>query len=303
MLEFRRILVPTDLSTSARAAFGVACDVAKRFEAEVHIIHIQAEGGLLAPFTRWFGGESDSIAAEDYERRIREELDEYVRLYDRTTLVRRRGERAAPAILAYAEESDADMIVMGTHGHRSLDHPALGGTAGHIVRNTPIPVMTVRTRDDDDTDISGNFRHILAAVDFAENSTDLFRSAKELALRLGASVSAIFVAEELRVPLFNDTGLMSVTTLKLDEEIVARADEALRQLDEKTGEPDVNTRYIVRHGNPAREIVAAAEEEGADLIVVGRRGHSIHEGVLLGTVTEHVVRRSRCSVLTITPGT
>jgi nucleotide-binding universal stress UspA family protein len=116
-------------------------------------------------------------------------------------------------------------------------------------------------------------------------------------------MSVIFVAEELRVPLFTDTGLMSVTTLKLDEEIVARADEALRQLDDETGESAVETRYVVRHGSPAREIVAVAEDADVDLIVVGRRGHSIHEGVLLGTVTEHVVRRSKCPVLTIVPGT
>jgi len=302
MLEYHRILVPTDLSPSASAAFRVARDVAERYDAELEIVHVHSESGPFAAFSRWFGGEPDSIAAEEYERRVNEQLELYKGQYERSTLTQLEGGRPATEILRYAAESDADLIVMGTHGHRSLDHPALGGTAGEVVRNAAMPVMTVRIGDEEAA-TSGQFRHILATIDFAEHSKSLFRTAKDLAERFGARMSVIFVAEELRVPLFTDTGLMSVTTLKLDEEIVARADEALRQLDDETGGSAVETRYVIRHGSPAREIVAVAEDADVDLIVVGRRGHSIHEGVLLGTVTEHVVRRSKCPVLTIVPGT
>jgi nucleotide-binding universal stress UspA family protein len=301
MRDIRRILVPTDLSPSATAAFRVARDVAERFEAELHIVHVRTEGGPFASFARLLGGEPDSLAAEQYEQNVRDQLEDYKSWYERSTLAQLKGAKAATEILSYAGDAGADLIVMGTHGHRSLDHPALGGTTGDVVRNAQIPVMTVRIPDDEEA-WSGHFRHVLATVDFAEHSKSLLRTAKNLAVRFGASMSVVFVAEELRVPLFTDTGMMSVTTLKLDEEIVGRADEALRQLDNDTGTPVVETRYLVRHGNPEREIVAVAEEAEVDLIIVGRRGHSVHEGLLLGTVTEHVVRKSKCPVLTIVPG-
>ncbi len=300
MLEFRRILVPTDLSPSANAAFGVAYDVAERFTAEIHVLYVEVEGGPLEAFSRWFGGEPDSIAAEEHERRLTEGLEELRRRNRRSYVIRRSGRRAAPEILSYAAESDSDLIVLGTHGHRSLDHPALGGTAGEVVRSAAVPVMTVRVRGHEAAS-SGRFRHVLVAVDFADHSDSLVRAAKHLATYFDASVSILFVAEELHVPLFSDTGMMTVTTLKLDEEIVARSDEALRQLDRSTGAPAVETRYVVLHGNPARRILEYAEDGDVDLIVVGRRGHTIHEGVLLGSVTEHVIRKSRPPVLTLTP--
>lgn len=299
MLGFRRILVPTDLSPSAGAAFEAAHYLAEHFTSEIHVLHVEVEGGPLGAFTRWFGGEPDSIAAEEHDRRVVEALEDLNRRYASSQVVRRTGRRAAEEIVTYAGEWGADLIVLGTHGHRSLDHPALGGTAGDVVRNTSVPIMTVRVGGDgQQAPIS--FRHILVAVDFAEHSTSVVRNAKHLAALLGATVSLLFVAEQLHVPLFSDTGLMTVTTLKLDEEIVARTDEALRQLDRDTGKPADGTQYVVRQGNPARQILSVADESQVDLIVVGRRGHTIHDGVLLGSVTEHVIRKSRRPVLTIT---
>lgn len=52
-------------------------------------------------------------------------------------------------------------------------------------------------------------------------------------------------------------------------------------------------------GHPAQELVRAAEELGADLIVLGHSGHSAIWGTFLGTVTEKVSRHATCSVLIV----
>ena len=52
-------------------------------------------------------------------------------------------------------------------------------------------------------------------------------------------------------------------------------------------------------GNPVREILAVKEEIGADLIVLGRVGRGGLEGVLLGSVSEKVLRKARCHVLVV----
>lgn len=300
MLNPRTILVPTDFSASARNAYLVARDLAQRYDADVHVLHVMPSVGQFASLARWLTERSGSMAPdlrEEEESRVEDELVKYFGDYERVQYVRRQGARASKEILDYAEQEEVDLIVIGTYGHRGLEHPALGGTAGDVVRKAPCPVLTVRAVDEEVRPFDG-FRRLVVAVDFAEGTRELVTAAKELAAAYDASVCLLFVSEEHRVPLFSDTGMMTVTTLKLDEEIVAHADEALRQLDEQTGGP--GSAYAVRHGNPAREIVDFAEADADDLIVVGRRGHSVHEGLLLGTVTEHVVRRSRRPVLILT---
>ncbi len=296
MLEIKRILVPTDLSPSATAAFHVARHVAERWDAEIHVLHVYGSG--TSALSRLLGEHPEESDAVSRERKIREQLHAFLDGYERSVAVQREGARPPASILEYALSAEVDLVVMGTHGHRSLEHPALGGTAGDLVRRSPVPVLTVRIRDDEE-DSFGGFKRVIAGVDFAEHSEAIVRSAKDLARRHGARLTLMFVAEELRVPIFSDTGMMSVTTLKLDEEIVSRSKAALRQMDENTGPPVPDTMYEIHRGNPARQITEFADDPAGDVVVLGRRGHSIHEGVLLGTVTEHIVRRSTCPVLTI----
>jgi nucleotide-binding universal stress UspA family protein len=54
--------------------------------------------------------------------------------------------RAADEILAAAAEIHADLVVMGTHGRRGLAHAVMGSVAERVVRASPVPVLTVRTR-------------------------------------------------------------------------------------------------------------------------------------------------------------
>lgn len=298
MLEIKRILVPTDLSPSATAALHVARDVAERYGAEIQVLHVRTPSVTIPGLSRLMGDTSRADKSQVYEAHVREQLQDFLEGYTPSTAVQREGSRPSTEILEQAAAAEADLIVIGTHGHRSLDHPALGGTAGDVVRKAPMPVLTVRIREDERWEFGG-FRRVIAAVDFGAHTDDIVRAAKALARRYEAKLSLIFVAEEHRVPIFSDTGMMTVTTLKVDDEIASRADEALRQLDSSTGESIPGTTYEVRRGNPAREIVAFADDREGDLIVLGRRGHSVHEGLLLGTVTEHVVRRSMCPVLTI----
>ena len=294
MLKIQSILVPTDLSASSRNAFVVARDVARRFEAALHVLHVKPTEGQFAAFARWFAATPPKRGARDVE----EELSEHYGGYEKLKFVEREGAGVAETILEYTEDCCIDLIVMSTHGHRSLDHPALGGAAGDVVRGAESHVATIRSRRGEELSFQG-FGRIVVAIDFGDESRALVRAAKQLASLYDAAISLVFVSEEHNVPVFSDTGMISVTTLKVDEEITARAGEALRQIDAETGSSDVDVEYLVRHGSPAREIVALTDEKDADLVVVGRRGHSPHEGLLVGTVTEHVVRTSERPVLTI----
>jgi len=69
----------------------------------------------------------------------------------------------------------------------------------------------------------------------------------------------------------------------------------------RKGHPTVTVRTTVVEGHPAPLLVQASE--GADLLVVGSRGHGEFAGMLLGSVSEHCVTNARCPVLVFRDGT
>lgn len=302
MHSIQKILVPTDLSPTAHRAFRLAADLADRYDAEVSLLHVTPLGGS-EPIRAFFHRLLQDAGASDA---LREELTERVETHHmkpdaprrRIKRVHREGTHVASEILDYAAAEAVDLIVMGTHGHRSLEHPALGGTAGEVVRRAECAVLTVREWKEHARE-AFRVRHLLVPVDFSEHAAQAVAAAKELAARYGAALSLLFVVEERQVPLFSDTGLPTVTTLKMDPEAEHLAKAALPQLFEDAGGPDVQATYHVRHGHSAREIIAFAEASDVDLIVMSPHGLSGRAAFSLGSTTEKVVRRAPCAVLTL----
>jgi len=140
------ILVPTDGSAGADAALAEAIALATAFDATVHSLYV-ADTSAAQPET----GYVDIV--ESFER-IGEETTA-----DAVDRVEGAGVEAVSAvrtglphrtILDYAEEVDADLIVMGTHGRTGLERYLLGSVTEKVVRTADAPVLTVRAPDDED---------------------------------------------------------------------------------------------------------------------------------------------------------
>jgi len=118
--------------------------------------------------------------------------------------------------------------------------------------------------------------------------------ASELADRYGARVVIVHVDE--RIPAKG-----GVHPVRADEEQVREdLDEQARQLVSQGIEAKLDVVEIVL-GGPAHAIEDVAEREGAELIVVGRRGHSPVAGLVLGSVTQRLLHIARRSVLAAPP--
>ncbi|MFC7156047.1 universal stress protein [Halomarina halobia] len=123
---FETVVIATDGSTSAARAVDAALDLARRFDAEVHVLSVLDERASAHE-----AEVRDALAA------LREDADYPVR-----TVVKR-GE-AAETIRDYAASVDADLIATGTRGRDSPFSYHLGSVAEAIVHDSPVPVLTVR---------------------------------------------------------------------------------------------------------------------------------------------------------------
>ena len=138
------------------------------------------------------------------------------------------------------------------------------------------------------------FTTIVLGLDGSEGSKLAVPLASELAERYGARVVIVHVDE--RIPANG-----GVHPVRADEEQVREeVDEQARQLVSQGIDVKFDVVEIVL-GGPAHAIEDVAEREGAELIVVGRRGHSPVAGLVLGSVTQRLLHIARRSVLAAPP--
>ncbi len=140
-------------------------------------------------------------------------------------------------------------------------------------------------------------RHILCPVDPSDPSKQAAAEAYALAHATGATLTVLHVAQPIPVPA-EPTPVMMLTLSDEDERAIRRW-MAMPFPVAQAGGPALE--FLVRVGLPAAEILACARERGADLIVMGTHGTSGFEHLILGSVTERVLRRAPCPVLTVPP--
>ena len=142
MAEIKRILVPTDFSEPADGALTYALDLASKLGATVSLVHVFEDpagihSGAYVPMPAEMRGE---ILA-DLRRRMAEVAATrgHAELNPRVLIG-----PAAQSIVEAARDSQADLIVMGTHGRHGMAHLLLGSVAERVVRTATCPVLTVR---------------------------------------------------------------------------------------------------------------------------------------------------------------
>lgn len=302
-MTLENVLIPTDFSACADHALSHAVEVADRFGARLHILHVVNE---LDP--DWYGitdAQERAVKLRDQiETEARERLKELAPETDHrdfeTTVSLQLSFDVADSINEYVQEREIDLVVMGTHGRQGIDRLMLGNVANKIIRHAPCPVMTVRedvpwTEEEEDV----AYDDILAPIDFSDHSREALRVSKAFANQYAARLHLLFVAEKRTVPTFSDTGIPGVGVVEMDPEIVANAEEGLRQLNENVGGAEVKSAYHVRKGDVSKDVVDFAETNGVSLIVMATRGLTGVSRFLLGSNTERIVRVAPCPVLTI----
>lgn len=140
---FKTLLVGTDFSEPAGRAAERAVDLARRYGASLHLVHVWEAplivGGAIA------GTEFDWMTL--LEQSARAQLDaaaEALRAEEVDVTSTLRSGAAWDRIVTLAGEVEADLVVVGTHGRTGLRRAVMGSVAERVVRHSPVAVLTVR---------------------------------------------------------------------------------------------------------------------------------------------------------------
>lgn len=297
MLKINKILYPTDFSNAASHALPFAVGLAEQFDAELHmlhalVLHADDPGNVAHRFPNI--EELYKSMHESAQERLGAAAEEHASDGLEVHQHQERGIAAPGVILDYVEEQDIDLVVMGTHGRRGLRRMLLGSVAEEVVRLAPCPVLTVRERAE--MQATAKIDNLIVPIDFSEHSKLALSYAAELARPHGAKIQLLHVVEETVYPDFYLPVLPSGDIVT--EKLVSQANQRLEQLAADVAD-GVESEAFVKTGRAAHEIADFVKEQDAEMVVIASHGLTGLSHVLLGSVTESVVRRADCPVFTV----
>ncbi len=287
MRTFQKILFPVDLSDTCTAAVPWIERMARKFQAEITLLHV-----LEMPpayFSDWSGYAAviDMDAIRD--ARINE-VDAYLAGKFPGLQVRREvveGD-AAQVICHYANEHGSDLIMMPTHGYGVFRSLLLGSVTAKVLHDADCPVWT-GVHVEDTPAPSSDLVNLMCAVDLTEGSTRTMRFAAKLAQDFKAKLWLVHAipAAEARPEKYFDTDLQSF----LEEQ----AKKAILKMQETAG---IEAQLCIGGGDVAHVVREAALHHQADLLVIGR-GHANRTLGRLRTNTYSIIRQSPCPVISV----
>ncbi len=294
MLQIRHILFPTDFSESSDQAFEHALFLAREHDATLEILHVIQ----LAPGYPHLGVPTMATMKEtDVKKLIQEQID---RISDSGNVDLKTTIKEAPAIgrsiVEYSEEQDVDLIVIGTHGRQGVRRFFLGSEAEEVLRGAERPVLAVRKQDEPFP--ATPLRRVLVPVDLSERSIAALAHAQEIAAMYGAQLDVIHVVDpDLRHPsVYSElTGRQLETAF----EIEAAVQETLKSMTDSARKAGIDVQTHVCHGSPTRYIFEFAQTHDMDLIVMSSHGRTGAERLLVGSVTQKVMRATPCPIFVV----
>ncbi|MEW6109988.1 MAG: universal stress protein [Nitrospirota bacterium] len=182
-------------------------------------------------------------------------------------------------------------------GYKS--HPLRPSSSERLIKTLKMPMLVVRGKTTENVRIgSAVIKKILCPVDFSDNSIKAVLIAKEYASHFGAILQLAHIIPSYLIKekwvIWQRLG--ENDRRKFDETMQSEAESNLSSVCKETG---VERGGEIYHGNPAEIISSIADNNNYDLVIMGARGISYLQGILIGSTTESVLKSSPCPVLVI----
>jgi nucleotide-binding universal stress UspA family protein len=201
-----------------------------------------------------------------------------------------------------AEEKKADLAIVTTHGLSGLKRLFLGSVTERLLRTIGCPLLVVtypETVDKKEKPFKGfGFKQILVGCDFSVDSKRAVEYGLSLAQEFEAVIHLVHVIEPF---VYHDTIHPESTMTETFVDFTTNCQPRLEALVPEEAHNWCKVEFACEKGKPFQVLQSYAERHNIDLIVLGVRGHSLVETLLLGSTTDRVIRGVSCPVLSVCP--
>jgi nucleotide-binding universal stress UspA family protein len=288
-IALQNILFLTDFSESSVNAAPFATSMARAYGSAVYALHV-----LVPSAYTYMTPDVSATLLDEEEDRARADMQRVEAQFSglpREGMIER-GAAVWPVLREVLKQREIDLIVLGTPGRTGVQKLLLGSSAEEVFRRAHVPVLTIGPAVQSGAHGRGRFRSVLFATDFNASSIAGAPYAVSLAQENQARLTLVHVLPKCKPGKPERDGGRSVA-------------EALHQLQELVppeAELWCRPEAMVQHGDPAQQILAAAKQCEADLIVLGVRGMDHLAGAAVRVdraIAYKLVVNARCPVLTL----
>ncbi|MBI4232852.1 MAG: universal stress protein [Chloroflexi bacterium] len=299
---FQKVLVPLDGSRLAESILPYASALAIPFHSQVYLLHIMeppaeevraAYAHLSLPLDEL----ASATRADAYLATVARGL------WDQGAKAKTQVVTGKPAqeILRFVQREGVDLLAMSTHGRSGLNRWAFGSVADWLLRASPVPVLLVRGEERKAGTTSNGLSSILVPLDGSPLAEGVVPLVEALGAGLGLPVRLLQVISETALYPVAWPASEGMYFPDLLADLTEEARRYLGQVAERLRSKGLQVEIVVQPGNPANRIIAAANQRRGSLVVISTRGRSGFQRLVLGSVTDKVVRRSGRPVLVVPP--
>ncbi|HTA57231.1 MAG TPA: universal stress protein [Candidatus Baltobacteraceae bacterium] len=285
-VSISKIMVTTDFSEISDRALDYAIALARRYDARIYLAHV------ITPDPFQFA--EPQLAQATYEK-VRQAAEEGIadilisgKLRGVPHEVLLEEGNVWPSLDSLIVRNDIDLLVVGTHGRGKVQKLLMGSVAEEIFREADCAVLTVGPAVKSPNVKEVELNHILFATDFGAGAEKAAAYAFSLAQEQNATLTLLHVIESA-------AAYTEESVARQREINVVRMKQLMPAGTENWCKPDFRATF----GAAAEEILIAARESKADLIVMGAKARNSLAGHAPLTIAYNVVTKSTCPVLTV----
>lgn len=283
-MKIERILAGIDFGQRTEKVLAYASFFARSMGASLNLIYV-IDYLVTPPAYLTFYIEEEKKAAEKKFILWGKSLENYGVKATMEVMVGRLHESFEGAL----EKLKADMLVLGFRAH------ALRRSSSEkLVKGFGMPMLAVRGGKTESARIGSlKIRRILCPTDFSETAMKALKAAKELNTIFFSELDVMHVIPS---HIIKEKMTAGKSRERAIEELFRNANNELNKFLSGTG---IKNEGIIDEGEPHEKIISFSSEKDTDLIVIGATGLSTIKGMLIGSVTDAVLKSSRCPVLVI----
>jgi len=287
MVQFKKILFPTDFSANANHALTHAVHIANFQKGEVIVQHVMSD--YFERHSHWatlFDIHEMQTYMDNY---VDSQMSKMLSSETGAVTIRKVISKGKPAaeIAALADKELVDLVVMGS---------AKGENTGKVLRATNRPVLAVSSRNTDEETPLYKVQRILVATDFSEHSRRVIDYAFDLKAITGAAIYLLYVIE---TPKALEFGLRQGHFTNAVEKM---KEWALNQLINVTPDEYLNDPTVIRmveSGSPSDRIAELGANLDADLTILGTHEYGVIHKNMIGTTTGKLLTKTSVPVLAL----
>lgn len=278
---YERVLVGTDLSSTAKVATDRAAVLAKKLGAELLIVHAGKGSEALDELAASYGAKATAVPGPP-----------------------------AQVLVSQAEEQGAGLIVVGSVGMSGTKRFLLGNVPNKVSHHAPTDVLIVKT---DPPRNSEGYDKVLVGTDGSPTAMRAVEMAAEVSTRIGAETTIVCVYQppsEHELDQYKADPDDPVAQWNVGKDVrdvpsefkwriagTAQAEDILERAAERAQKAGVAADVRAIQGNPAEELIGLADAENFDMIAVGSVGMSGAKRFMLGNVPHRISHHAPTDVL------